>query len=185
MKAGSIPRSAAAIAFGVVLASPAAAQAPALTDSQIVAIYAQVNSFDIETALLAERKGCTDQVRSLAHHIGADHLAVRKAILELAAAQGIGYDLPPARVEAQRGHDAVMARLSTLKCDAFDAAFLEHDVAFHTAAIEAVRTILLPNTKNPELKKHFTAIVPAFEGHLASTKAVKAGKPLPKHHDKP
>lgn len=168
----------AAMLVAIVMSGVTAAQPVRLTDAQVVAIYVQVNSFDIETALLGQRVGSTDSVRALAAHVAADHLGVRKSILELARSEGISIELPAFRAEAQLEHDAVMARLAALKGREFDRAFLAHDIAFHKAAIEAVRTLLIPNTTNARLKQHFETVLPAFEGHLASTEAVAGGRPF-------
>ena len=159
-----------------------AGEPPKFGDDKIVAIYAQVNSFDIETALLAKSKNCDANVTALATHLSKDHLAVRKGVLELAEAENLGYALPSGRAAAQREHDAVMARLIALDCGAFEPAFLEHDVAFHTAAIDAVRNLLLPNAQNPKLKAHFEAVLPAFEKHLAMAKAAKDGRDISDTH---
>ena len=153
-----------------------------LSDAQILGIYTQVNSFDIETALLGMSQGCSKGVKDLAKHLSTDHLAVRKGVLELAQKQGIEYILPSARVDAQKNHNDTMAKLSGLGCPEFDQAFLKHDVAFHTAAIEAVRTLLIPSTKNAVLKKHFQSVLPAFEKHLAMTKNAANGKSTSIHN---
>lgn len=147
----------------------------ALSDAQVLAIYTQVNSFDIETAFLAISKNCSPTTTELAEHLSKDHLWVRRTVLDLAVQNGISYDLPSNRLDAQIAHDANMARLSALDCSDFDSAFLEHDVAFHEAAISAVKNILLPTTKSEELKAHFQEVLPAFEQHLAMAISVKNG----------
>ena len=160
------------MAFCIALVGENGQAGPAsLSDAQILGIYTQVNSFDIETALLGKSKGCSKGVKHLAMHLSTDHLAVRKAVLELAKQEGIDYVLPAARIDEQIQHNEVMAKLSALTCPEFDNAFLKHDVAFHTAAIDAVKNILIPNTQNQALKNHFLAVLPAFEKHLSMTKA--------------
>lgn len=67
---------------------------------------------------------------------------------------------------AQRDHDAIMARLSALGGGAFEPAFLADAVAFHTAAIDAVKTILLPAATNADLRAQFQGAPPALEKHL-------------------
>ena len=51
--------------------------AASLDDAQILGIYIQVNSFDIETALLGRGLGYSVGVRNIAEHVSTDHLAVR------------------------------------------------------------------------------------------------------------
>lgn len=146
------------------LAGPALAQD--LSDAQILGIYSQVNSFDIETALIGQLKGQSDEVREIGAMVSSDHTGVRAAAHALAAEIGVTPELPPARIDAARDHDAVIQTLHTLEGAAFDAAYLRHEIAFHTSAIAAVETLLLPEADDPKLKAHFEAVLPAFEHHL-------------------
>ena len=69
-------------------------------------------------------------------------------------------------------HGKTMASLMTSKGDEFDRAYLKHEVAFHRAAIDAVRGLLLPSATCPELQEHFKNILPAFEHHLMLTQEI-------------
>ncbi|MND05178.1 hypothetical protein D3C83_258160 [compost metagenome] len=64
-------------------------------------------------------------------------------------------------------HEAAMKKLSALKGPAFDKAFLEHEVAYHAAVIDAVTNAFLPAIKNAELKKFVQDLAPAFVAHKA------------------
>jgi putative membrane protein len=48
----------------------------------------------------------------------------------------------------------------------FDRAFLQHEVNFHKAVIDAVTTTLLPAIQNQELKGLVTRVAPAFQAHM-------------------
>lgn len=148
------------------LATASGATAGDLSDAQVIGIYSQVNSFDIETALLGQLKGHSEEVRAIGEMVSNDHTGVRAAIHTLALEAGITPELPPARIAAAQDHDAVILSLRELEGPAFDAAYLRHEIAFHTAAIEAVETVLLPETDNQELRAHFEAVLPAFAHHL-------------------
>lgn len=148
----------------VALASPTLAQE--LTDAQILGIYSQVNSFDIETALLGQLKANSDEVRAIGAMVSSDHTGVRAAAHALAVDLDVLPKLPPARLAAARDHDKVIQTLHDLEGAAFDAAYLQHEIAFHTAAIAAVEGLLLPEADAPELKAHFKAVLPAFQHHL-------------------
>lgn len=155
-----------AAAATVAILSVGTALAGDLSDAQILGIYSQVNSFDIETALLGELKGASEEVRGIGEMVSRDHTGVRAAAHDLAADLGVDPVLPPSRVGAARDHDEVILMLRGLDGAEFDAAYLRHEIAFHTAAIGAVETVLLPQADAPELKAHFKAILPAFEHHL-------------------
>lgn len=167
-------------AFAMAITSPALAQD--LTDAQILGIYSQVNSFDIETALLGQLKANSDEVRAIGAMVSTDHTGVRAAAHTLAAEIGVMPDLPPARIDAARDHDTVVQTLHDLNGAAFDAAYLQHEIAFHTAAIAAVEGLLLPEADSPELKAHFEAVLPAFRHHLDMN--IKAAETLGISYDK-
>ena len=152
----------------------AAVRADALDDSQILGIYIQVNSFDIETALLARAQGDSAAVRNLATHVAADHTGVRRMAYELAHKCRSLPTLPPERGAVAAEHASAMAKLSGLRGAEFDKEYLAREVAFHRAAIAAVKTTLLPAAHCAELKAHLQAVLPAFDGHLSQTEALAA-----------
>ena len=162
------------------LACNAPVAAGTLSDAQILGIYIQVNSFDIETALLGRAQAGSDAVRSLAEHVASDHTGVRQAAYALAAKCDVVPMLPPDRNAVADDHGRTLARLLALKGVEFDTAYLQHEAAFHRTAIDAVRTTLLPEAQCADLQAHFREVLPAFEHHLRQTEAasglVAAGK---------
>ena len=148
-----------------------------LTDSSIVAIYNQVNGFDIEIGKLAHEKGHSPQVRELGKMVMNDHQAVKQSTVDVAIAQGVRPVLPIERAKAITEHKITYDQLSELSGEKFDKAYLLHEIDFHTNAINAVETTLIPGTKNPKLKNLMEEILPGFKHHLAETKriAVKLG----------
>jgi putative membrane protein len=157
---------------GALMAATQAAPAAGLDDAQIIGIYLQVNSFDIETALLGRAQASSDDLRKLAEHVATDHLGVRQAAEEIAAQCGVAPVLSAARRADAIVHDKTMATLLPLKDSAFDRAYLSHEVTFHRAAIEAVTSVLLPAAKCPALKTHLQQVLPAFQQHLAHTETL-------------
>lgn len=152
----------------------ATADAGTLSDAQIAGIYIQVNGFDIDTALLGRSQASSEVVRKLAEHVAADHIGVRQAIYGIAEKCGALPVLPSERIAAAVEHDKTLARLLALNGAEFDKAYVEHEVAFHRAAIEAVKTVLLPSATCPELQAHLKSVLPAFEHHLLQTEALAA-----------
>ena len=73
-----------AIVAAVTLNTPAQAQA-APTDPQIVGIVIAANQIDIDYAKSALAKSKTKQVRDFAQQMIADHSALQKSVLALAA----------------------------------------------------------------------------------------------------
>jgi putative membrane protein len=135
-------------------------------------IYIQVNGFDIDTALLGRSQAHSDAVRKLAEHVASDHIGVRQAAYAVSAKCNTSPVLPTARNAAAVEHGNALTRLLGLKGAAFDKEYLQHEVAFHRAAIEAVKNALIPSARCPELQAHLKAVLPAFEHHLAQSEAL-------------
>jgi putative membrane protein len=162
-------------AFGLVGAARAGAVPNALTDAEVLGIYIQVNSFDVETALLGRAQANSKEVREMAAHVSSAHLGVRQAAFDLAATCKVSPVLPSGRVAAAVEHTRTMTNLMSLTGAEFDKAYLRHEAAFHRAAIDAVRQVLLPAATCPALKTHFKDVLPAFEQHVSETEALARG----------
>jgi putative membrane protein len=171
------PMARAALVGGFVVAATAAtahvrslraAAAPAaLDDATIVAIFDAANTWDIETGTLAEKKGTTKDIRDFGAMLVHDHTMVRQQGRDLAKKLGV-QPTPPKDFAMAKDHEAAMKTLRAAKGAEFDRAFLQHEVAFHRAVIDAVTSTLLPATKNQELKDLQTKVAPAFQAHMTA-----------------
>ncbi len=139
--------------------------APALDDATIVAIFDAANTADIETGSLAAKQGASADVRDFGAMLVRDHKQVRQLGRDLAAKLHVT-PTPPANDQAGRDHAAAMKRLRGLHGAQFDHAFLQHEVAFHKAVIDAINATLLPAIANAELKALVVKVAPAFQAHM-------------------
>lgn len=156
----------AALAAAITISAPVvrAASAQALNDPTIVAIFDAANTWDIESAKLGEKRGTTKEVRALAKMFVHDHESVRKQGRDLAKKLHVK-PTPPKDFALAKTHADAMKRLRGLKGKAFDKAFLENEVAYHKAVIDAVNSTLMPAIQNAELKELVTKVAPAFKAH--------------------
>jgi putative membrane protein len=160
--------SAAAVAF-----APAPRHHQDLTDANIVAIFDAANTADIETGSLAVKRASSKEVRELGQTFADAHQSVRQQGRDLAAKLGV-VPVLPAGDQGAAQHAAAMAALKGKTGAAFDRAFLDDEIAFHQAVIDAVTTTLLPAIQNQELKAFVEKIAPAFVGHLEMAKNLRA-----------
>ena len=144
----------------------------AMTDAEVLGVYIQVNGFDIETALLAKSQAVSPAVRALAAQVANDHVGVRQAAYNLATTCNVTPTVPNARNAAAVEHSRSLTALAVLTGPGFDRAYVQHEVAFHRSAINAVRDALLPATTCPALKSHLTQILPALEQHAKETERI-------------
>ncbi|HKG96107.1 MAG TPA: DUF4142 domain-containing protein [Gemmatimonadaceae bacterium] len=140
-------------------------QAGGLDDPTIVAIFDAANTFDVETGQLATTRGRSKEVRDFGAMLVRDHRMVRQQGRDLAKKLSVR-PTPPRVFELRTAHQAAMKALRAKKGAEFDQAFLEHEVAFHKAVIDAVNGTLLPAIQNQELKALVVKVAPAFQGHM-------------------
>jgi putative membrane protein len=146
-------------------AARAASDAPRLDDATIVAIFDAANTADMETGALAAERGASAEVREFGSMLVVAHRQVRQQGRDLARKLGVT-PTPPADSASAVQHAAAMARLRTLHGAEFDRAFLQHEVAFHKAVLDAVTGTLLPAIRNAELRELVVKVGPAFEAHM-------------------
>lgn len=137
----------------------------ALDDPTIVAIFDAANTWDIETGTLAEKKGTTKEIRDFGAMLVHDHTMVRQQGRDLAKKLGV-HPTPPKDFAMSKDHEAAVKTLRSAKGKEFDRAFLQHEVAFHKAVIDAVNSTLLPAIQNQEVKDLVTRVAPAFQAHM-------------------
>jgi putative membrane protein len=150
---------------------PANAQA-ALDDPTIVAIFDAANTYDIETGQLALQKSHTKAVRDLAQQFLNDHKAVRQQGRDLAKKLGVT-PTPPKEFALADAHAKAKKELEGKSGADFDEAYIDHEVAFHQAVLDAVKGTLLPAIKKAELKAFVEKVGPAFAGHLEAAKQLQ------------
>lgn len=168
-------------AVTMIAAQPARAQGaaaasakPAIDDPTIVAIFDAANTWDIEAARVALQKSRSKDVRSFAKMMVHDHKAVRQMGRDLAKKLKVTPTPPGKDFALYQAHLAAMKTLrATKRGPAFDKAYIDNEVAFHQAVIDAVTTTLLPATQNAELKQLETTVAPNFQAHLLAAKKLQ------------
>jgi putative membrane protein len=162
-------------ALAAAAAPTARAQAPAavLDDPTIVAIFDAANTWDMQTSDVALKKSRNTEVRRFAAMMVHDHKAVRQLGRDLARKLHVTPTPPGKDFALSQNHVAAMKALRGAKGRAFDKAYIDHEVAYHQAVIDAVTKQLLPATKNAELKALEEKVAPNFVAHLAAAKDVQ------------
>ena len=152
--------------LGLVRPTHAHAQAavPKLDDPTIVAIFDAANTFDMETGALAVKKGHSSAVRDFGGMLVRDHRNVRAQGRELAKSLNVT-PTPPRDFALAKAHTAAMRSLRAAKGKAFDRAFLQQEVDFHNAVIDAISKTLLPAIQSAQVKDLVAKVAPAFGAH--------------------
>jgi len=144
------------------------------TDPQIAAIVVTANQVDIDAGKLAETKAHSPQVKNFAQLMVKDHTGVNQAATALVTKLHVTPETNPTSDSLKQGGEQNLAALHELSGAAFDKAYVDHEVAYHQAVIDAVDHTLIPSAQNAELKALLVKVRPAFVAHLEHAKTLQA-----------
>ena len=152
-------------------ASTALAQAP--NDAQIASIVVTANQVDIDAGKLAASRATSDAVKKFAQQMVTDHTAVNKSAVDLAGRLKVTPQDNPTSQSLKSGGDKNLENLRKLSGAAFDKAYIDNEVVYHQAVIDAMDKVLIPSATNAELKALLVKVRPAFVAHLEHAKQLQ------------
>jgi len=161
----------AALAVGI---AQAYAEGAGPTDPQIAAIVVTANQVDIDAGKLAKGKSTSKDVQAFADLMVTDHTGVNKAATDLVHKLKVTPEDNPTAQSLKKGGADNVAKLKTLSDKAFDKAYVDHEVTYHQAVLDALDKTLIPNAKNEELKALMVKVRPAFVAHLEHAKQLQS-----------
>jgi putative membrane protein len=135
-------------------------------DAQIAHIVVTANQVDIDAGKLAESKAHAKEVKAFGKQMVTDHSGVNKQAVALVTKLKVTPEDNDTSRSLKAGGDKNVATLKTLEGAAFDKAYVDHEVAYHQAVLDAVDKTLIPNANNDELKALLVKVRPAFVTHL-------------------
>ena len=144
------------------------------TDPQIAAIVVTANQVDIDAGKLAKSRTKSKEVSKFAQQMITDHTGVNKQATALVTKLKVKPEPNDTSRALQKGGDENLAKLKKLKGSAFDKAYVEHEVAYHEAVLDAIDKTLVPSAKNAELKDLLVKVRPAFVAHLDHAKHLQS-----------
>ena len=160
-------------ALAACTALGAAAQAGP-SDAQIAAIVVTANQVDIDAGQLAGQRSRSEPVQSFARLMVSDHASVNQQATALAGRLKLTPEDNPTSASLKQGGQDNLQRLQALHGEAFDRAYVDHEVSYHQAVIDALDKTLIPGARNSELKALLVKVRPAFVAHLEHAKALQA-----------
>ncbi len=137
----------------------------ALTDPKIADIAYRAGVLDIANAKLALKKSHNRAIRAFAGDMIRDHTAVNRKLLALVKKLHIIPENNPTSQALIKQSDQVRAELAKLSGPAFDKGYIQNEVAYHKTVNSALKSELIPDTKNPQLKRLLETGLKIFEGH--------------------
>jgi putative membrane protein len=147
---------------------------PRVTDAQIAAIVVAANAIDAEAGELAAARGSDAAVREFARTMVTDHRAVNEQAGALVTRLGVTPAENDVSKKLRADASAFQAELKAKSGAEFDRAYIEHEVAYHRAVIDALDQLLIPSAGNAELKQTLIAVRPAFLAHLNHAEQIQS-----------
>lgn len=164
-----------ALLIGAGGITPMLAQAapPDLSDPEVAHVAVTANSIDIDIARLVESRTQNADVRKFAATMITDHTAVNGQAAALAGKLGVTPQDNAVSQSLQTGAKAARSSLEPLKGREFDRAYMDREVAYHQAVLDAIDGLLIPTTSNGELKGLLVKVRPAIAAHLAHARQLR------------
>ena len=154
--------------------TPAPAPAPDLSDPEVAHVAVTANSIDIDMAKLVPSHTTNAAVRQFATTMITDHSAVNAEAAALATKLGVTPKDNAVSQSLQSGATSARVSLDPLHGAAFDRAYMDREVAYHQAVLDAIDKLLVPTTENAELRKLLVDVRPAIATHLEHAKHLRS-----------
>ena len=159
---------------GSLVAWSSAVSAQQINDAQIASIVVTANQVDIDAGKLAVSQSTNADVKDFGQQMVTGHTGVNKSATELVTKLKVTPQDNPTSQQLKSGGDENVAKLKGLKGAAFDRAYVDHEVTYHQAVLDALDKTLIPNAKNEELKALLVKVRPAFVAHLEHAKHLQS-----------
>ena len=117
------------------------------------------------------------EVKQFAEQMVHDHEAGKQEVLALARQLGVKPEGSDVTKSLEADAKKVARRLAKEKGAAFDRDYIDTEVAYHQAVIDAVNDVLIPGARNAQVKTALQNTVPTLEGHLQHARNVQAQLP--------
>lgn len=156
----------AALTAAIVLAAPAVVHAQAKpNDAQIAHIAYTAGQIDIAAGKQALARSHDKRVRAFAEEMVRDHTTVNDQALALVKKLGVTPQDNPTSQSLSQGAKAKLDEFAKLRGRAFDRAYAKNEVAYHRTVNDALRTTLIPDAQNGELKSLLQTGLKLFTEH--------------------
>lgn len=163
----------AALSASILAGSVYAQENPKLSDPEVAHVAVVANQIDIAYAEIAKEKSKDADILKFAETMTNDH----NAVINQASALVKKLNVTPKDnsvsqkllADAEQTKNALRAKSGK----AFNKAYIDNEVTYHKAVIDAVEGLLIPEAENGELKALLQNVVPALKTHLEHAEMVQ------------
>ena len=144
-----------------------------LSDPEVASVAVVANQIDIDYAQIALKKSSNSAIKEFANTMATDHQAIIDQAVALAKKLGVTPMDNAVSQSLMDGAKKTKKALNEASKNNFDKLYIDNEVAYHKAVIDAVKNILIPDTDNSELKNLLETVLPALEIHLEHAEMVQ------------
>lgn len=150
-----------------------AQEAPNLDDPEIASVAVVANQIDIDYARIAVKRSKNEEILKFANRMIEDHNAVIAQAVDLVTRLNVDPKDNAVSQSLLAGGEEMSKKLKKARKKDFDKLYIENEVTYHKAVIEAVNSLLIPESNNAELKSLLEAVIPALEAHLGHAEMIQ------------
>jgi putative membrane protein len=160
-------------------AAAGAAGAATLNDAQIAHVAVTANAIDSAAGVMAREKGQSQAVKDFAQTMITDHTGVNERAVALARRLNVTPEDNDVSRQLKAGADSAAGNLRGMTGAGFDRAYVDREVAYHQAVLDALDRTLIPGAQNSELKQLLQDVRPAIAAHLERARGIQGslGRP--------
>ncbi len=144
------------------------------TDPEIASIVVAANTVDIDAGKLAGQLSSNSKVQAFAKKMENDHTSVNKQAVELVTRLGVTPKENEVSKTLLSDGQRTRERLRALQGASFDKAYIDNEVTYHEQVIDLVKTRLVPEATNKDLRELLVKVSPTFAEHLEHAKALQS-----------
>lgn len=154
--------------------APAPAPAATVTDPQIAAIVVAANQVDVTAGEMAAERATDERVKAFAQRMITDHNGVNRAASELVGRLGVTPEPNATSEKLLRDGELAREAIGRETGAAFDRAYMDNEVSYHEAVLQAIDGTLIPGAQNAELRQLLEQTRPAVDAHLQQAREIQA-----------
>ncbi len=146
---------------------------PKLSDAEVAHVAVVANQIDIAYADIAKEKSKEADILKFAETMKNDHNAVINQASALVKKLSVTPKENSVSQKLLADAEQTKKTLRGKSGKAFNKAYIDNEVAYHQAVINAVEGLLIPEAENAELKALLQNVVPALKTHLEHAQMVQ------------
>ncbi|CAN5177656.1 hypothetical protein BH09GEM1_BH09GEM1_40780 [soil metagenome] len=145
-----------------------------VSQENVVAIILAANNTDLSYARLVPARASNPEVKAFAQRMLTDHTLLNNRVNDISTRDRITAEDNAISLDFRDHSAARRDILRELEGATFDSTYIANEIQYHQELLDAISGVLIPNTKNGELRDFVMSLRPAVSAHLAHAEQIRA-----------